>query len=158
MQSGESFQAYMIIVITVRKTRNVGNFCESLPVAADLVSCGQSDTTNYQSAFLPSGLSFCSQKMVWSVIFLGGALCLFKHVCQSLLQNGYSSLKKSFRVRKSFGWLGSNCSPSHPSLLSSEALSKSGLNSWSQLDYSCSFVPRCQLQKAMSTSFCSHRL
>lgn len=37
--------------------------------------------------------------------------CLFKHICQSLPQNGYSSLKKSFRVRKSFGSLTSNCSP-----------------------------------------------
>lgn len=37
--------------------------------------------------------------------------CLFKHICQSLPQNDYSSLKKSFRVRKSFGWLRSNCSP-----------------------------------------------
>lgn len=37
--------------------------------------------------------------------------CLFKHICQSLPQNGHSSLKKSFRVRKSFGCLTSNCSP-----------------------------------------------
>jgi len=37
--------------------------------------------------------------------------CLFKHICQSLPQDGYSSLKKSFQVRKSFGWLRSNCSP-----------------------------------------------
>lgn len=37
--------------------------------------------------------------------------CLFKHICLSLPQNGDSSLKKSFRVTKSFGCLTPNCSP-----------------------------------------------
>lgn len=48
--------------------------------------------------------------------------------------------------------------PSHPSLLSPESLSKSGLNSWNQLECSSPFVPCCQLQKAAFTGFCSRQL
>lgn len=48
--------------------------------------------------------------------------------------------------------------PSHSSLLSPKSLSKSGLNSWGQLECSPPFVPRCQPREATFTGFCSRQL